>query len=202
MKPAIRCYAAALREAPCFHVRRCLAAAFAHTGDLRGALRETEEMIQMQPHNKKARFLNQAISDVINAMSAPLPENGSQVLTIASLLTPEELKANSYRCRMTTRPVLDQAAHAPDERQLLRTHKIHPDVLHRMRSSLPAGASMVQYAESSRPFWDRHGMESSKMRKRAAVTVPGGSAGSRSGLVAVGTELQTVYRDGPVGGSH
>ena len=56
-KRAIRCYQAALKEAPSAHAHRCMAAACAHAADFQRALHHVEKMCQCEPFNKKARFL-------------------------------------------------------------------------------------------------------------------------------------------------
>ena len=48
----------ALQETPTnAFVMRCLAATLGHLGDVRGMLQKTEKMVELEPWNKKSRFL-------------------------------------------------------------------------------------------------------------------------------------------------
>jgi len=210
MTGAARCYSEALQQAPNPFVRRCTAAVMASVGDLHGAFEQTALMVQMEPHNKKARFLNKAVCDVINAVSAAKPVSGSQVTTVAGLLTPQQLKANAYRFRMTSHPTLPRSNAPSDEVKIARTHRIHPQLIKSLKKSLPVGMDATQFGTPGRGFWEKNGVESRAIHAAAASEKCSPVPGSANrwvdpGMPAVsGMELASFHREmsGPIGGCH
>eukprot|EP00658_Telonema_sp_P-2_P059860 TRINITY_DN48960_c0_g2_i1.p1 TRINITY_DN48960_c0_g2~~TRINITY_DN48960_c0_g2_i1.p1 ORF type:complete len:290 (-),score=46.32 TRINITY_DN48960_c0_g2_i1:392-1261(-) len=181
-KHAVQLYNLALEQAANPYVHRCLAASMAALGDLRGALWQTECMVRLEPFNKKARFLRQAVADAINAVAAGAQTSGSRCMTVALLITPEELKVNAYRMRMTVRPVRAELGLPADEKKLLRHHKIDPHRLKVLKSGLPAGANATTFGSSVRGGF------------------PAGKTPTSRAWPAVGEELATTYTHCPVGG--
>merc|ERR1711865_1111242 len=231
---AKKCYVAALQESPKnAFVLRCLASTLWHCGDLRGMLVNAEKMVEMEPWNKKSRFLLKAVSDMINQFSLSSGSTSdvsrSALITVATLFTPDELKASSHRARMMTHPQHIRKAKSffdstlvaplsPDVQSVMRSHHVNPDDTQiaagmRTRARLLPSKGEDQTAQSfnrsSRPYWEQQGLESRSIhRKQPAPIVPGSTRRcTHAGPVAVrGLELQTQYGRGvggvPLGGFH
>jgi len=231
---AKKCYVAALQESPKnAFVLRCLASTLGHCGDLRGMLVNAEKMVEMEPWNKKSRFLLKAVSDMINQFSLSSGSTSdvsrSALITVATLFTPDELKASSHRARMMTHPQQIRKAKSffdstlvaplsPDVQSVMRSHHVNPDDTQiaagmRTRARLLPSKGEDQTAQSfnrsSRPYWEQQGLESRSIhRKQPAPIVPGSTRRcTHAGPVAVrGLELQTQYGRGvggvPLGGFH
>jgi len=225
---AKKCYVTALQETPTnAFVMRCLAATLGHLGDVRGMLTKTEKMVELEPWNKKSRFLLKAVGDLINGFSTEVSSDISRsaLITIAVLFTPEELKAGSHRVRMQTYPQRSRKAKSvfnsnlvpppqPDVYSMMQTHHANPGntpiaagISTRAVTLPTAGPDRTakSFNRSTRPYWEQEGMEARRKHKKQPTPVIPGSQRrcTHAGQPTVrGLELKSDYRVSPLGGFH
>jgi len=208
-RQAIKLYTRALAEKGCSRnpdILRCRAACAAWCGDLRGALFDMKQLVEVMPHSSKARFLHRCVADAINAVANVTDASNSTMFTVCQYLTPDEFKANDFRSRMLNNE------HGPKPSKLLpgrggqmqlkfgippNSHNPVVVSIKDLEKAQPATRKLDDYMRNQRPFWETSGLETRKLHGATAplsYTVPGMSGGFKSRSVR-GEELSRTYRN-------